>query len=433
MKIKIIIILLFSVIGKFSSAQTKLSFEKALELTLANNYNIAMANVDQEIAANSASKSNNGYLPEVSASGAYNWQRSQGSFDTREGTVVLDPNNATDYNAGVVANYTIFNGFGRKYSFLQAQGNLKLTTLQLQQIIQNTILELSRIYHGVARLEESVVSLQKLVEISKDRFTRVEYGYEYGQSNKLAVLNAKVDLNTDSISLVNELQQLQNLKRNLNFIMGQEVSQDINVDNEVEIKQTLTEVEVLMSMEDKNIQLQLAKANLDINQYALKVTKSNWLPTVGANAGYSYFATDNPNGGFAIGSESFGPTAGLSLNWTLFNGQNNTAVKNAKLNLLNQQIEEKSLEQSVKSDALNSYTIYKNQLYILRTQSDNVTTAQDNFNRSEDAFKLGQINSVEFRQAQQNLLNAEQALSRAKYDAKNAEYNVFAVMGILVE
>ena len=60
-----------------------------------------------------------------------------------------------------------------------------------------------------------------------------------------------------------------------------------------------------------------------------------------------------------------------------------------------------------------------------------MATAQDNFKRSETSFSLGQISSVEFRQAQLNLLNAEQALSKSKYDAKNAEFQVLALMGVL--
>lgn len=414
-------------------AQEKLTFDKALELTLANNYDILMANVTQEIAENSASKANNGYLPTLNANGGYNFRRSEGNLETSGGTIIQDPANAYDYNLGLVANYTLFNGFGRKFTYKQSQENLKLTSLQLQQIIQNSILELSQVYHEVARLEETVKSLENLVAISKDRLVRAEYSYDYGQTNKLAVLNAKVDLNTDSISLINSSQELENLKRNLNFIMGQEVSEEILVENTVEINQTIVESEVVMAAEDKNIQLQLAEANLSINEYIIGTAKSNWLPTIGANASYNYAASDNPNGGFATGSKNYGPQAGLTLSWNLFNGQNNVAVKNAKLSLVNSKIEQQSLEQSVKSEALNSYTNYRNSLFILRSQRDNVTTAQDNFDRTEESFNRGQINSVEFRQAQLNLLNAEIALSRAKYDAKNAELQVLAVMGELVK
>ena len=433
MKYRFIIISLFFALFGSVQAQTTISFEQALSLTLENNYDILMAEVNEEIAVNSATKSNNGFLPTVTTNGAYSWNYVAGENKLRTETISFDPNNSYNYNATALVNYTLFDGQGRKYNYLQAKGNLKLSELQLQQTIQNTIIELARIYFEVARLEESVVALYTLVDISKERFLRAKYRYEYGQAKKLDVLNAKVDLNTDSISLITTLQNLKNLKRDLNFIMGQEISQDLVISNEVEIHRDYIREEVQLAAEENNLQLKLAENNLALNEYAIGASQSNWLPRLGANAGYQYGGTDNPNGAFLIGSNNFGPQAGLSLSWTLFDGRNNTQIKNAKLNLKNSQIGQQSLKQSIKSQALNAYDTYQNLLFVLSAQADNVTTAKDNFDRSESSYDLGQISSVEFRQAQLNLLNAEQALSKARYDAKNAEFQLLAVMGGLVE
>jgi outer membrane protein TolC len=424
--------ILFALLGNLK-AQEKLTFEKALALTLANNYDILMAQVNEEMATNSASRANNGFLPTVTGSGAYNWTYYEGTNELKTEDIHFDPNNSYNYSASALVNYTLFDGQGRKYTYLQAKGNLKMSELQLQQTIQNTILELSSIYHEVARLEENVAFLQQSVAVSIDRFARAESQYEYGQAKQLDILNAKVDLNSDSISLVTGIQELENLKRNLNYIMGQEISQAIVVEQTVEIRKNIVQDEVLLAAEGNNLQLKLAENNLKLSEYAIGSSRSSWMPTLAANAGYQYRGTEDPNGAFLIGSNNYGPQAGLSLSWNLFNGSTNTQVKNAKLSLKNSAIEQKSLEQNIKSQAMNSYATYRNLLFVLNAQADNVATAKDNFNRSEASFKLGQINSIEFRQAQLNLLNAEQALSKAKYDAKNAELQVLAVMGSLVE
>lgn len=433
MNYKNTIAILFILLGMNTWAQSVLSFEKALELTLANNYAISMAKVNEEIALNNASKANNDFLPTVSASGAYNWTYFDGENRLITETRQFDANNSYNYNATASVSYTLFNGFSRRYTYLQNKETAILSQLQLQLVVQNTVVELATIFHEVARLEENIDFLNSSVTISIDRLARAEYQYEYGQAKKLDVLNAKVDLNTDSINLINGLQQLENAKRDLNFIMGQDVTTDLSVDNAISIRTDLTRDEVVLSAESQNLELRINSNNLKINEYAIGASKSIWMPTVNANAGYQYRGTEDPNGAFLIGSNNYGPQAGVSLNWTLFNGSSQTQIKNAKLNLINQQIEKKSLTQQIKSLALNTYTTYKNQLYILNSQADNVATAKDNFNRSKDAFALGQINSIEFRQAQLNLLNAEQALSSAKYDAKNAEFQVLAVMGKLVE
>jgi outer membrane protein TolC len=62
-------------------------------------------------------------------------------------------------------------------------------------------------------------------------------------------------------------------------------------------------------------------------------------------------------------------------------------------------------------------------------QEQNVLTNKSNFERSEEQFKLGQVSSIEFRQAQVNLLNAETIKNLAKYDAKLAEYQLLQLAG----
>ena len=47
-------------------------------------------------------------------------------------------------------------------------------------------------------------------------------------------------------------------------------------------------------------------------------------------------------------------------------------------------------------------------------------------------FKIGQITSIEFRQAQVNLINAINAKNAAKYDAKLAEIALLQLSGDLL-
>ena len=59
-------------------------------------------------------------------------------------------------------------------------------------------------------------------------------------------------------------------------------------------------------------------------------------------------------------------------------------------------------------------------------------TSENNFERTKEQFKIGQVNSIEFRQAQLNLLNAELSRNQAKYDAKLAELQLLQLSGELL-
>ena len=58
--------------------------------------------------------------------------------------------------------------------------------------------------------------------------------------------------------------------------------------------------------------------------------------------------------------------------------------------------------------------------------------SQQNFTRSEELFKNGQITGTEFREAQLNLLNAEVQLYLSQVSAKLAEYELMRLSGSLI-
>ena len=121
------------------------------------------------------------------------------------------------------------------------------------------------------------------------------------------------------------------------------------------------------------------------------------------------------------------------LSWDLFDGgQTSVAIQNAKISKENQQLQKKQIELEVERDIANALGDYENKLYIYRVQEENVLTNQDNFNRSEEQYRLGQISSIEFRQAQINLLDAKTSLNLAKYDAKLAELQLLQLTGQLL-
>jgi outer membrane protein TolC len=59
----------------------------------------------------------------------------------------------------------------------------------------------------------------------------------------------------------------------------------------------------------------------------------------------------------------------------------------------------------------------------------NVETAQRNFDNSNEAFRLGQISSIELREAQINLLNEMLRLNNLSFAAKQLELSLMVLSG----
>ena len=114
-------------------------------------------------------------------------------------------------------------------------------------------------------------------------------------------------------------------------------------------------------------------------------------------------------------------------------GRRKLQKENAKINVENQLVQKEQIAQQLERDVINAWENYQNALFILRAEKQNLAINQLNFERTEEQFKVGQVTSVEFRQAQLNLLNAATNLNTAKFDAKILEINLLQLSGGLME
>ncbi|MEL0457330.1 TolC family protein [Flavobacteriaceae bacterium SZ-1-7] len=431
-KIGLFSIFLMSQVSVF--AQELITPEKAVTLALENNYGIKLANTNVEIATNNAGVLNSGYLPTVTgnAGGTFNVDNTEAEF-TDGRVTTLNGAESSRYNASVNLNYVLFDGLGRAYNYNQLKETQQLTELQARETIENTILQLFTVYYNVAELIENTDAIAQTLDISKDRLTRSEYQFQYGQSTKLAVLNAQVDINNDSINLMNSKQQLLNYKRDLNLVLGNALLNEFDVETTIEFKNLYDENELLEKAMTNNVRLLQVNKNIDINSLGVKFEKSAYLPTIGLTGSYGWNKNNNNAASFVSVSTNTGLSGGLNLSWNLFDGGSTiTRVKNAKINLEASAIEKEQLQATIVHDFNNAWDDFQNKLKIYELQEENIKTSQNNFDRTEEKFKLGQVNSIEFRQAQLNLLSTELSRNRARYLAKLAELEMLQICGELL-
>jgi outer membrane protein len=414
-------------------AQELITPQQAIELTLSNNYGIKISNQSVELAENNTSLLNTGFLPTLSANAGTTFNIDNTEVEFSDGRVTtLNGAESSRYNAGLNLNYTLFDGFGRSYNYKRLKEQYNLSELQARETIENTIIQLFTVYYDVAKFSENLDAQNETLLISKDRLTRSEYQFEYGQNTKLVVLNAQVDINNDSISIINTKQQLNNTKRNLAFILGSS-SNDFDVSTAFILNELLDKSALLEKTKTKNIALLQVEKNIDINELTIKANRSGYLPTVGLVGTYGWSKNNNNAASFAASSTNTGLSGGVNLSWNLFDGGTTiTQVKNAKINLETQKLQKEQLLLDIERNFNNAWDDYINKLLIYKVQSENIDTAKSNFERTEEKFKIGQVNSIEFRQAQLNLLNAEVLKTQAKYDAKLSELVVLQLSGELL-
>ncbi|WP_229664893.1 TolC family protein [Polaribacter pacificus] len=416
------------------SAQQVLTKAEALKITLENNYGIKIANNNVEVAKNNSSIFNTGYLPTAGVSSGATYRRDNQTITRQDGTSTsIDGAITKSYNASLNLNYTLFDGMGRKYNYDQLIKQYQLTELQARETIENTYLQLFTVYFQIARLSENTNSLKESLQISKKRLQRAKYQYEYGQSTRLELLNAEVDVNNDSIALLDSQQQFLNQKWSLNTILGVQKTADFEVETTVNFA-TLTNIEDLISKsKTNNVLLKQNEKNIAISEFNIKINKSDYLPTVGLTTSYGWNKSQNPATSFLAQSSSNGLNAGINLSWNIFDGgSTKTRIANAKIALENQQIQLQEQIATLENTLRNAWSLYNNKLFVLKAQEQNMISTQNNFDRTREKYNLGQVTSIEFRQAQINLANSKIAYNNTKYDAKLIELQLLQLSGELL-
>lgn len=433
----------------FYGQEKLLTKQDAVTLALENNFGIKVAKNQLEIADNNKGILNSGYLPSLNgvAGATYNSNNTETEFPGQfleDGSprpnVELNDAESQRYNSSINLNYTLFDGLGRYYTYKSLKEQYQLSTLQARETIENTTIQLFSVYFEIARLTENEFVLQQALEITKERIKRAEYAFEYGQNTKLDILNAQVDMANDSINLLNIKQQVANAKRDLNVVLSQNLNENFRVDTLVQFIPKLQLEEYVSRATENNVALLQTERNLAITEYDIKVSRSGYLPSIGLTGTYGWNLNQGAPSAFLSGVVFPGTNTtttnlllAANLTWNLFDGGSTTVrIKNAKIAHENQELLRKQVELEVNRDIDNAVAIYENRLQIFNIQQQNVVTNLNNFERSKEQFQLGRITSIEFRQAQVNLLNAQTNKNLAKYDAKLAELQLLQLTGQLL-
>jgi outer membrane protein len=412
---KIISILFLLPCFTFAKAQDALSLQTAIEIALHNNLNIKIANSQTDISKNNASLGNAGLLPSLNMSTRTNY--SEHSKDEVSSSGALN------------FNYTLFNGLNARYNYkilnLKKEQAELTARYNIENIIGNVIVNFYSLSESYDNLE---VAKQNLI-ISKERLLRNQAKYDFGNINKLEVLNAKVDFNRDSSSYLNTEQKFKEAVHNMNVLLGRNADHKIDV-----IKETnhfkefnLSDLKQTALIENADY---LAKAKqLKEDEINIKKARSSQLPSLHLKSSYSYYENEltNTNSHTQLTGE-------VSLTFNIFDGKKKkTEIANAKIQkqLSEYQYQDKMLQ--LEKEIIDAYSAYQYSLNLLSLEEDALEAAQLNFEQTKEYYQLGQVNSTRFREAQLNFVEAQNKKTAAQYNAKELEIEILRLSGAILK
>lgn len=411
-------------------AQELLTVRGAVAIALENNYDIKLYENSLQVAKENVTRGNAGMLPTIT--GNFSQSNSvQNSNQTQITGEVRSLDNAKNNSMtyGINVGWTIFDGLGMfsRYETLkevQKQGELELKRAVIQRVS-----DVITTYYTIVEQQNLLDALDSSIVISRERLRTAENRFSIGKASRLEVLNVQVNLNTDESARIKQATLVRNLKIELNNLLARDLQTDFSVVKDVSINNDLKLGDILEQAKVTNPDLLLLSVNRRIAELEEKTVKANRYPVVRLNGGYN-FSESESSLGFVAQSRSRGLTYGITASINIFDGYNQRRNERiARLNIENVELQNAQRQIQIESQISQAFNTYRTNLELAQIEEKNEQIARQNLNITLEKYKIGTLSAVEFRDAQENFINAVARYNAAKLQAKLAETVLMELIG----
>lgn len=427
--------LLFVAIFATLQAQEVWSLEKCINYALDNNIKIKQGVITTEYQQNQLKQSKNSRLPNLNG---------QISPSLYFGRTLLSSNTYLDNNSagsgfGLGTNVPIFQGF-------YITNNISKLELDFQASVEDLSKARSDISVNIASTFLEILFAKDLVKVSEDQLLvtnlqikQITEKVDAGSLARGSLLEIEAQAAGEELNLVNAQNQLKIARLRLTQLLELPSNDafDVVVPTLPEISAQASIVsagEVYKSAVLTRPEIKGADLRYQSSQYQLKMAQGALYPTISlyANANYSYnnknqTVNRDPNTGEIISSsdidffkqlKSFqSKSVGMQINIPIFTRfANKIQIDNARLQVLNTQLELESTKKLLRSDIETAQTSAIAALNRFNSNQKAVSSMKEAFRYSEEKFGVGLVNAVEYNTAKTKLAKSESDLLQAKYE-----------------
>jgi outer membrane protein len=407
--------------GFTGQAQIKAwKLEDCINYALSKNIQIqkAILSVNQSQLASDQARNNR--LPNLSASVSQNFNWSKNNNISNGGSGASGAN-STNYSLS--SNITLFNGAKLSTKMKQAEIDLQNGQFYTEAVKESVGLSILNAYLQVLYANESVSNAQKQIEATTEQLDLAKEQMNTGLKSMSDYLTIKSELATEKSTLATSqsqrsiakvtLMQLMELPVDPNFEISSPNLDSLLIKTEKPDAQFIYNTALGFKPEIKNAELTKESVMLNV-----KIAKADLMPSIqmgaGLTSGYSSLTTGADYTGQL--KDKVSPSVGLSLAVPIFQKKQiktnvsiaNIAVSNAELDELNTK---NTLRKEIEQACLDVETAKS--VYVAGL--DQMQSSQESYNVTDEKYKQGLLNSVDFQVQKTSLIAAESKLLQAKY------------------
>ncbi len=437
MKNYLILIILFSYC--LFSQETTLTLEKAIEYGLSNSHDIAIVKNDASIIKNVNHIGAAGVLPNIIISSGYNGSINNAELEFNsfldfggemESNIDATQAKSANLSSSIGLSYRLFNGFSGMYTLNKFKKQNTIADENTRYQIESKILEIIQQYYDLLNKENIYKTFKKRYEISLDRYKQALEKHNYGALSKLNLLDAEVVVNEYKINMEEAMVSVTASRLNMSLLLGIP-DNSFSISHEFKFNQNLDLDTLLSNMLSNNASIVMAHLNYAIAQDELKISKSNFSPSIDLFSSYSYNNRQSETS-FISRQKDYGVVAGISIEIPVFSANmRRKSFQNAKINLDSKTHSLEHIKKTIETALTTAYHTYKEGLKNLDLLKSNLETIEKRANINKELYDAGQKSNLEYRESQILLDQARINYSLKLSEIKMQEYIIYQLSGQL--
>lgn len=423
----ILIIAYLFVAGLFTSinAQEVWSLEKCINYALVNNIQIKQGVIATKYQQNQLRQSKFARLPNLNGQASQN--QNYGRSLTYDNTYKNINSSEADFGFGT--SIPIFYGSQITNTIAMTNLNLKASMEDLEKAKNDISMNIASTYLEILFAKDLVKVSQNQLDITNLQIKQINEKVEAGSLARGSLLEIQAQAAGEELNLVNALNQEKLAKLRLTQLLEMESQENFDIEVPV-FPEILAQTSLVTSTEVYKTALTLrpeikgADYRLKSSKYQLKTAQGTLYPTVSFYANF-YDSYNNKYTDILGNKISFSDQLrnnqrkglGLQMNIPIFTRlQNRTQIDNARLQVLKTELDLESTKKLLRADIETAQTNAVAALNRFGSNQKAVFSMREAFRYSEEKFKVGMVNAVEYNTAKTNLSKAESDMLQAKYE-----------------
>ena len=395
-----------------------LTLEKAIEIALAENPTIRVADKEIELKKVADTEAWQTLLPTLSADLGLDHSIKVAAIKTAMGEFKMGMDGSTTAQGGLSLSLPVFapavyqNMKLTKEDILLAQEKARGSRLDL-------INQIKKAYYSVLLSKDSKLVIEKSYKVSEENFNVVNNKYNAGSVSEYDKITAEVQMRNMKSSVVSAETGLTLATLQLKVLMGIDTNIGININDSLKAYEnslTLSNTEVTAAELSNNSTLRQLDQNRTLLERTRKILRTNFMPTIGLQLAYKYTSYSNDNWNLFKYKYSPSSTLQVGISIPVFQASNWTKLKSNKIQLSQLTDTRENTERQL-SMAAESYR--QNMIKtISKLESDREAVKQANkaVSISSKRYEVGRGTILELNQSETALVQTELTYSQSIYD-----------------